>query len=169
VNSPSGRSIAVALHAITPKKTPFPQGALHMTDRNPYSPPEASIADAVDVKKRVPRTFLVLLVIYFLLEIIGGIAAGNVISLTRTAIIGIAAWRTLQGGRAASRFLGGLFTLAAALSLWSAIAAWRHDLPTAVAQVVAGALVGILAAYTFFSPSMQALYAEGDETRWRAR
>ncbi len=140
-----------------------------MTQSNPYSPPTAPVADASSVEKRVPRTFIALLAIYFLLEIVGSVATGNFLSLARIVVIGIAAWRTIQGGRAASRFLGGLFTLGAVGTLWSVPANWSRSPADAISILVFGILVGSIAAYTFFSPSMRALYVEGDQSRWRAR
>src|SRR5436190_13159617 len=62
----------------------------HLSQTNPYSPPAAPVGDvhvaSEPAKRRVPRTFLVLLAIYFLLEVLGAVVTGQFIWLARTAI-----------------------------------------------------------------------------------
>lgn len=138
-----------------------------MSEQNPYAPPDATLADISSVERRVPRVFLVLLAIYFLLEVIGTVSTGNYVWLARTAVIGVAAWRTIQGSRAASFFLGGMFALGMLLTLLSAVTTWGRSPADAIGELIAGVLFAVLAVHTFFSPSMRALYAENDHGRWR--
>ena len=140
-----------------------------MSQTNPYSPPAAPVEDIELAPKRIPRTFLVLLAVYFLLEIAGTIVTGQYIALGRMVVLGIAAWRTLQGSRAAAFFLGGLFVLGVLLSIRTTLALWSSSPSDAIAPLAAMLLMATLAAYVFLSPGMRALYAKADESKWRAR
>jgi hypothetical protein len=142
-----------------------------MPEENRFSPPVAQVADIAvaspPVEPRAPRTFLVLLAIYFLLEIAGIVLAGNYVWLARIVVLGIATWRTLQGSRAASRFLGLLFAVGALLSFVAAYSRRSGDAIDVVDALVPAVLLSILTAYIFLSPKMKALYASADTTRWR--
>jgi len=142
-----------------------------MSSTNPYSPPSAEIADvAADAApRRAPRVFLVLLGLYFVLEVAGAVMTGQIILLARMVILGIAAWRTLQGSRSASFFLGGLFAIGTLASGLDAMTWWHQRPNVAVPALLTAVYMAVLAAYTLFSPSMRALYSEGDMSRWRAR
>jgi hypothetical protein len=112
---------------------------------------------------------IVLLAIYFLLDILAVIFTGQYLWIARTAILAIAAWRTLQGSRAASRFLGCLFVLNAVVAATDGISLRNGDPVDAIGTLIFAAFIAVIAAYVFFSPSMRLLYVQGDKTRWRPR
>ena len=140
---------------------------------NPYVPPVAPVDDIAIAndpqRKRIPRTFLVLLAIYFLLDVLGVLFTGQFVWLGRTAILGIATWRTLQGSRPASFLLGGLFALNAVLAVARGARLWPASPEDAIGELVGAAFVAAIAAYIFLSPALRATYVEGDVARWRGR
>ena len=113
-----------------------------------------------------PRPLLVLLALYFLLATAGALLAGEPYQLVRPVIIGIAAWRTLQGSRAASVFLGGMFALTTVIVGYGALRLAGSDALGASINATFALFTGSISAYVFFSPAMRAIYARGDETRW---
>ncbi|HEX6703922.1 MAG TPA: hypothetical protein VF169_04110 [Albitalea sp.] len=139
-----------------------------MSDTNPYSPPKATSVPEV-AEKRVPRLFLAMLALYFLIDVLSALFSGGFIYLARTAVVAIAAWRTLQGSRAASMFLGGLFVLGALLALRGAFQVWDVNREVAIGSLVAMAYMAVMAGHVFLSPGMRALYAKADKTKWRGR
>jgi hypothetical protein len=138
-----------------------------MSDRNPYEPP-SSTAEAPAVA-RAPRVFIFLLGTYLLLSAASALYEKNVFSALFLGIVAIAAWRTLQGSHAASRYLGGLLVLGVFLSLRAAASMWAADFIGAIVSAVFAAYLAVLAGYTFFHPGMRALYTKGERAKWTER
>lgn len=127
--------------------------------------------DGAEGRARAPRMFLVLLGAYFVQEVIGSLLAPY--KLVRTAILGLAAWKALKGSQAAARFLGALIVLEALLAAWTMVRLFPlvnsgavSALSGLVVPVLAIALLFSLASYLFFSPKLQAVFAEGARKRW---
>lgn len=144
-----------------------------MTSDPRYAPGNASLAqdDVADGPARAPRMFLVLLGVYFFLEVIGSLLAP--FKLVRTAILGLAAWKALKGSQAAARFLGALIVLEALFAGRSVVrllplvsSGAVPALAGLVAPVLAIALLSSLAGYLFFSPKLEAVFAQGARKRW---
>jgi hypothetical protein len=115
--------------------------------------------------------FLVLLGVYFVLEVIGNLLAP--FNLVRTAILGLAAWKALKGSQAAARFLGVLIVLEALLEGWTVLRLFPlvsngavPALTGLVVPVLAIALLSSLAGYLFFSPKLEAVFTQGARKRW---
>lgn len=130
--------------------------------------------DDPDAPVRAPRMFLVLLGVYFLLEVLGSLHAP--FTLVRTAILGLAAWKALKGSQAAARFLGVLIVLEALVAAWTAVRMFQlvsmgavSVLGGLVVPVLAIALLCSLAGYLFFSRQLEAVFAQGARKRWSGR
>lgn len=124
-----------------------------------------------DEPPHVPRMFLVLLGVYFVLEVIGNLLAP--FKLVRTAVLGLAAWKALKGSQAAARFLGALIVLEAIFAGWTVVRLFPlvssgavSPLAGLVFPVLAIALLSSLAGYLFFSPKLEAVFAQGARKRW---
>jgi len=127
--------------------------------------------DGADGPARAPRTFLVLLGVYFVLEVIGSLLAP--FKLVRTAVLALAAWKALKGSQAAARFLGALIVLEAIFAVWTVVRMFPlvsrgavTPLAGLVFPILAIALLSSLAAYLFFSPKLEAVFAQGARKRW---
>jgi hypothetical protein len=117
--------------------------------------------------QRAPVPLLILLGLFFLLEVVSVLLTGELFQLARIAVVGIAAWKTLQGSRPAAFFLGGLFALGALIALWTAVGSLQVEVVAGVVYLVGALFLGTISAYVFLSPKMKALYAVADGTRWR--
>ena len=73
------------------------------------------------------------------------------------------------GGVAASRVLGVLLALNAVLTLVAGIAAFQHNRFAGVFTLAVAACMGVLAAYIFFNPAMQAVFRKADKKKWSGR
>jgi hypothetical protein len=113
-----------------------------------------------------PRGFLVLLAIYFLLEIVGALLSGSVLYLARIVVFGIAAWRALRGSRPAAIFLAVVTSLGAIAGLYVAYAAFAVNPAVAIVQLVIVAFLASIAAYIFFSPKLKLFYAASSKSYW---
>jgi hypothetical protein len=136
-----------------------------MQQDNRFTPPGAELHD--HVSPGVPRAFKVLLVVYFVLTIAGVLMSGQFMGLVLPVIMAVAVRSMFKGNAAASRYLGVLFAIAAVMN---ALAAWgaftRHDaMATAVSSFFA-VYTGILVAYIFFNPALQAHFVAGAKARW---
>ncbi|RQP24509.1 hypothetical protein [Piscinibacter terrae] len=139
-----------------------------MSDNNPYLPPAAQVEDvAAAPAKRVPRVFIALIVIYFLLEGLGIIIEGQPWLAIRLIVLGIAVSRMFKGSRAASRVVAGLFVLGCLLSIVTGLRLWPGNPVEAGITWLVAAMMAAIAAYAMFHPSMKALYDDGDVARWR--
>jgi hypothetical protein len=130
--------------------------------------------DGADGPARAPRMFLVLLAVYFVLEVIGSLLAP--FKLVRTAILGLAAWKALKGSQAAARFLGVLIVLEALFAAWTVFrllplvsSGAVSPLAGLVVPVLAIALLASLAGYLFLSPKLEAVFTQGARKRWSGR
>lgn len=118
--------------------------------------------------QRAPVPLLILLGLFFLLEAVSVLLTGELYQLARIAVVGIAAWKTLQGSRPAAFFLGGLFALGALIALWTAVGSLQVEVVAGVVYLVGALFLGAISAYVFLSPKMKDLYAIADESRWRS-
>ncbi|NDI84381.1 hypothetical protein [Undibacterium crateris] len=138
-----------------------------MSDSNPNSPISSPVSESV--RPRVPRTLIAFLAFYFFCTIVSNLFEGNVPALVLTGIIAIATWRTFQGSRSASRYLGGLFSLATLICMRSAYLNWSPSRETAVIALLTAVYMAVIVGYLFLSPSMRALYIQGDKEKWAGR
>jgi Na+/phosphate symporter len=138
-----------------------------MSDRNPYAPPSSNPeAPAV---ARAPRAFIVLLGAYLLLSAASAVFGGSIFSAIFLVIVGIAAWRTVQGGQAASRYLGGLLILGVIVSVRAVASMWASNPPGAMVSAAVAVYQSILVGYIFLSPGMRALYTKAERAKWTER
>jgi hypothetical protein len=116
--------------------------------------------------KNVPRAFLVLLAIFFLLDIVGILIEGNVVYLARTAVLAFAAWRALRGSRPAAVFLAALMSLGAIAGLYGAYKIYDLSLSQAIGQLIFVAFLGSIVGYIFLSPKLKSFYAASSTSYW---
>jgi hypothetical protein len=116
--------------------------------------------------KNVPRAFLVLLTIYFLLEIAGTLLSGSMLYLARIVVVGIAAWRALRGSRPAAIFLAVVMSLGAIAGVYAAYNAFAMNPAGAIVQLIVVALLATIAAYIFLSPKLKSFYATSSASYW---
>jgi len=117
----------------------------------------------------VPRAFLVLLAIYFVLDIAGALLTGSTLYLVRTAVVALAAWRALRGSRPAAVFLAVLMLLGASAGLYGAYTLFSHDLAGSIGQFIFVAFLAAIAGYIFLSPRLKSFYAASSTGYWSGR
>lgn len=140
-----------------------------MQPSNPYAPPSADPGTGESVAPaRVPLLFTILLVAFFVVTTLTSIAAGQIGAIGWLLVMSIAAWRTLQGGQAASRFLAAMLAVNVA---FMALVLWAATGKDAGFVAVAGVIIAWMLAligYIFMSPSLKALFAAKNRAKWQA-
>jgi hypothetical protein len=106
---------------------------------------------------------LVALLAIVLLGIFVSVNKGGIVWL---GVMSIASWKTLQGSRAASRVLGVLLVLNAVLTVVAGVAAFQHNRFAGGFTLAVAVCMGVLAAYIFFNPAMQAVFRKADKKKW---
>ena len=115
---------------------------------------------------KVPRLFLVLLGIYFALDIAAGLLAGFPLMLIRSAVLAFIAWRAIRGSRPAALFLGALFAIGAIASAYGIFALYEEEPAAGVIQGIAAAFIASIAGYIFFSRKLKAFYQASSAAYW---
>jgi hypothetical protein len=130
-----------------------------------FAPPKAAVSDILPAA-RIPTLFKGMLVVFFVFEGLGillGRSSGGIVWI---GVMALAAWFTLEGNRAASRVLGAFLALNVVLVLVAAAAAFRHSAVAGGCLVALAAYVGVLVAYIFLNPAMQAVFRAADSRKW---
>jgi hypothetical protein len=131
-----------------------------------YAPPKANVIEIDTEPARIPGLFKAMLVAFFVLEALGILLGRSVGGIVWIGVMAIAAWHTLEGNRAASRVLGCFLALNVLLALVAAASAFRHSMIAGTICVALAIYVGILAAYIFLNPAMQAVFGKADSKKW---
>ena len=133
-----------------------------------YAPPKSPVTE-IELEPGppgIPLTFKIMLIAFLALALLGLVTSANKAGLVWLGVMAIAAWKTLQGSRAASRVLGGLFVLNAVVTLVSTFPAFRQGTAGGVMVLAMAIYLGVLAAYIFFHPAMQAVFRKAERKKW---
>jgi hypothetical protein len=136
-----------------------------MSQFDAFAPPKATVADVEQPK--IPGLFKGLLIAFFVLTVLGDVLSMSMGGLVWLGVMAIAAWRTFEGSRAASRVLAALLVVNAVLMLVAAAMALKHGPVAAVISLALALYMGVLAGYIFFNPAMQAVFRKADARKWQ--
>lgn len=135
-----------------------------------YAPPKAVVVDAPVDQPKIPLAFTILLAIYIVLHVVGSLMSFSGTGIVWGGVLAIAAFKTVQGSRPASRVLGALLVLSAVMALFVVIAAFpKTHADSIVPFVVMLAMMAWLlamAGFIFLNPTMQAVFRKSDAKKW---
>lgn len=118
---------------------------------------------------RAPKAFIFLLGAYLLLNGGSALYRRDVLGAVFLVIVAIAAWRTVQGGKAASFYLSALLVLGIVGSVRAAASMWTLDPTGALVSAAFAVYLSVLVGYIFLHPGMRALYTKAERAKWTER
>jgi hypothetical protein len=131
-----------------------------------YAAPDAVPTDLAREASSIPRMFKATLVVLVLLQMLTVIAMPTSSSIVLFGVTALAAWKTLQHHRAASRLLAVFLVLDALMFYATASGLALHRLAAGGVMFALAICALGSAAYLFFSPSMRAVFRKTETTKW---